>query len=186
MFPGALKSTLISLIFQGLVMAGIYGLNGQALLSSVTFAFTGISTISGYLYIRRRFQRVIDHGSLVETQIADDEEAGRKWIQPKIARKYIHPGLEPLPLPVENRSGVEARTIAKNANLTGKNGSPKTPSTTASKRGDDPVVEIEAVESGIAVEMGRETQEPVGNPRPSPNLISLESGTSEYADARGE
>lgn len=174
MFPGALKATLVSLIFQGLVMAGVYALNGQALLSSLTFAFTAISTFIGYLYMRRRFQRVTEHGSVLETQLADDEETGGKLIQSKIARKYVHPGLEPLP-PLVNRSGVTAEELE--ARL-GASGEAKEMDSPQSAQSADTQVEeargadIEAVESGLVDEMKQD------------ELAAAESGTSIYAEAR--
>lgn len=105
MFQGSVKSTFTGLVVQSMVMGGLFGLKQQPTLSTLSFVCAGIVLIP-FLYMRRRFPRVVEHGSLVETALADAEKGGEKRISSSVARLYRHPGMEPVPNPVENLSGL--------------------------------------------------------------------------------
>lgn len=92
-------------------MGGLFGLNGAETQSTLSFATCAVSMLA-YLHMRRLFPRVTTHGSLVEAQIADDQVGGQR-ISEDIARLYTHPGLQPLPYPVPNLSGVEGLQLSK-------------------------------------------------------------------------
>jgi calcium permeable stress-gated cation channel len=111
MFSGSVSATFLALGVQGQVMGGLFALNGKGAQSFLTGVISASSFLA-YLYMERRFPRIAKHGSALETQIADEEKGG-EIMSPELARKYVHPGLAPLPDPVPNMSGVERRQLLK-------------------------------------------------------------------------
>jgi len=106
MYSGALYAVWIGLFIHLLTMIGIFGLNRNAVQSALIIIPTIIAVLF-VLYCRKRYSRIIKHGAVLETQNRIEESDGADRIAPSLAEKYVHPGFEPLPNPVENLNGVD-------------------------------------------------------------------------------
>lgn len=186
MFPGAVGSTFVGLVLQSIVMAGLFGLNKQATLSTLSLIFTGVILIP-YFYMRRRFPRVTEHGSLVETALADAEKGGEERIAPSVARLYRHPGMVPVPDPVEDLSGLtaEQRSTISTEGATAAKTAASIDTASPGSNDIENAFEAGAVESVAATAVaGPELTESKAEAAVvGPELIELESV---YLDARGD
>lgn len=184
-------STFVGLVVQSLVMGGLFGLNKQPTLSTLSFIFAGVILLP-FLYMRRRFPRVTEHGSLVETTFSDAEKGGEEQITAKLARLYHHPGMAPLPDPVPNESGlteeqlksiaVTAPASAAKKSVDPGGTSPRSPTSDIENALASGAVESVAATDAICIDSG------IGNPKDGveiePAFQCSESDGSVYLDAR--
>ncbi|PXF49995.1 CSC1-like protein [Gracilariopsis chorda] len=105
MYGGALYSLWVSMFLHFVTMIGIFGVNGNPA-QSILVILPAVFSVVFLFYCRRTFSRICEHGSVLETQIVMEEQNGADIISDELAVKYIHPGFEPLPDPIENLNGV--------------------------------------------------------------------------------
>lgn len=105
MYGGALYSVWAGLFAHLLTMIGVFGLNKNPAQSALIIIPTVLSVLFLF-YCRKSFDRVIEHGSALETQNTIEELEGPDAVCEGLLDSYIHPGFGKLPEEVENRSGV--------------------------------------------------------------------------------
>lgn len=109
MYGGALYALWIGLFLHQLTMIGLFGLNRNPA-QAILIVIPAVLSVLFLRYCRVSFDRVIEHGSTVETQrLVEVEGEDEDLIDNNLAKKYVHPGFEPLPDPVENLNGVGAQ-----------------------------------------------------------------------------
>lgn len=109
MYGGAMYGLWIGLFLHLLTMIGLFGLNKNAAQSALIVipAFFAIVFVR---QCRKSFDRVAEHGAVLNTEIRAEEEGGEESISEGLAEKYTHPGFKPLPDPIENLNGVGDNT----------------------------------------------------------------------------
>lgn len=105
MYGGALYAVWLGLFAHLLTMIGVFGLNKSPAQSALIIIPTVLSVLY-LLHCRKSFDRVIEHGSALETQDVVDGLEGPDFICKGLLESYLHPGFEELPRDVENKSGV--------------------------------------------------------------------------------
>lgn len=108
MYGGALYGLWIGLFLHQLTMIGLFGLNKNPA-QAILIVIPAVLSVLFLRYCRVSFNRVIEHGSALDTQRLVEDEGEEDLIDKNLANKYIHPGYEPLPDPIENLNGVEER-----------------------------------------------------------------------------
>lgn len=118
MFGGAIYSVWLGLFVHLLTMIGVFGLNSSAAQSALII-IPSVLAVLFVLHCNKSFDRVIEHGSALETQDRVEQLEGRPGgqdeIDPELIDSFEHPGFEALPEPgeLENLSGVENEATAK-------------------------------------------------------------------------
>lgn len=105
MFPGAFVSVLIGLFLHQLTMIGLMSLKKQKAQGVLEIILTVGSAIYMW-YCFKRFREISKHGSLVELVERQEQDKALDKIPEDFPEKYVHPGMEPLPEPVENWNGI--------------------------------------------------------------------------------
>eukprot|EP00177_Eucheuma_denticulatum_P001673 GFKZ01003009.1.p1 GENE.GFKZ01003009.1~~GFKZ01003009.1.p1 ORF type:complete len:897 (+),score=137.20 GFKZ01003009.1:313-3003(+) len=110
MYEGALYAVWVGLFVHLLTMIGVYGLNNYAA-QSVLIILPAILSALFVIHCRMSFQRVIEHGSALETQDRLEqleESGGVDSIPAERADLFVHPGFEELPKldELENLNGI--------------------------------------------------------------------------------
>lgn len=107
MYGGALYGLWVGLFVHLLTIIGLFGLNKKPAQSALAV----IPAVFAVLFIRhcrRRYDRILEHGSGLETyMVVAEEDDGEDVVPDSLPQKYIHPGFDPLPDPVENMNGVD-------------------------------------------------------------------------------
>ncbi|KAI0564173.1 phosphate transporter [Gracilaria domingensis] len=106
MYGGALYALWLSMFLHYVTMIGIFGVN-ESPAQTVLVILPAVIAVVFLFYCRRRFLTVCEHGSVLETQIIVEEQDGTDMIPDELTAKYLHPGFEPLPDPIENLNGVD-------------------------------------------------------------------------------
>lgn len=109
MYGGALYGLWVGLLLHLLTIIGLFGLNKKPAQSALAV----VPVIFAVLFLRqyrKSYDRIVEHGSALETQVQVEEEDGEDMIPEDLATKYIHPGFEPLPDPIPNLNGVDGNT----------------------------------------------------------------------------
>lgn len=109
MYGGALYGLWIGLFLHLLTIIGLFGLNKKPAQSALAL----VPVVFAVLFLRhcrKSYDRILEHGSGLETQVQVEEEDGEDMIPEDLATKYIHPGFEPLPDPIPNLNGVDGNT----------------------------------------------------------------------------
>lgn len=114
MFGGAIYAVWVGLIMHLLTMIGVLGLN-KSPEQSVMIIIPTVVSVLFLLHCRKSFDRVIEHGSALETQdkLEDlENRAGIDSISEERTEMYEHPGFEELPTleELENKSGVPGKS----------------------------------------------------------------------------
>ncbi|CDF37109.1 unnamed protein product [Chondrus crispus] len=111
MFGGSLYSIWLGLFLHLLTMIGVFGLNKSAAQSALIIV-PSVLAVLFVLHCNKSFDRVLEHGSVLETQDRIEELEGRKHgcdeIEPGLVSTFQHPSFEALPDPhdLDNLSGV--------------------------------------------------------------------------------
>ncbi|CAN8070595.1 unnamed protein product [Agarophyton chilense] len=108
MYGGALYALWVSMFLHFVTMIGIFGVNDNPV-QTVLVVLPAVISVVFLFFCRRRFQTICEHGSVLETQIIVDEQDGPDMIPDELAAKYLHPGFQPLPDPIENLNGVSEK-----------------------------------------------------------------------------
>eukprot|EP00177_Eucheuma_denticulatum_P000975 GFKZ01001764.1.p1 GENE.GFKZ01001764.1~~GFKZ01001764.1.p1 ORF type:complete len:800 (-),score=119.57 GFKZ01001764.1:2043-4442(-) len=105
MFGGALYGLWTGMFLHQLTMIGLFGLNRNPAQSAL-IVVPAVLSVLFLRYCRVSFDRVVEHGSGIETQRLIEDEGEDDMIDDSLAKKYIHPGFDPLPEHIENMNGV--------------------------------------------------------------------------------
>lgn len=122
MFGGALYAVWLGLFAHLLTMIGVFGLNKSAAQSALII-IPSVVAVLFVLHCNKSFDRVIEHGSALETQDRLEELEGRTGgedlVDPKLINCFEHPGFEPLPElnKLENLNGVENEALKLETNM---------------------------------------------------------------------
>lgn len=110
MYGGALYGLWIGLFVHLLTIIGLFGINKKPAQCALT-VIPAVFAVLFIRHIRRTYGRILEHGSGVDTYMrVQDEDDGEDAIPEGLPTKYIHPGFEPLPDPIENMNGVDGNT----------------------------------------------------------------------------
>lgn len=110
MYGGALYGAWTGLFLHLITMIGIFGLNRNAPQSILII----LPAVASLVFLRGcllSFTRIIVHGSALESTKRVEENEGEDRVPDEMAEYYIHPGFEPLPDPIENKSGVQEKSF---------------------------------------------------------------------------
>lgn len=116
MYGGALYALWMGLFLHQLTMIGLFGLNKNPA-QAVLIVVPAVLSVLLLRYCRVSFDRVIEHGSALETHRLIEDEGEVDLVDKELAGKYIHPGFEPLPDPIENLNGVDGQDRVKHIDL---------------------------------------------------------------------
>lgn len=108
-YGGALYGVWTGLFLHLITMIGIFGLNKNPA-QSVLIVIPAAAMIAFLIHLLSTYTRIAEHGSSLTVMRQTEEMNGEDHIPDEIAEKYIHPGMVPLPDPIENLSGVDSKS----------------------------------------------------------------------------
>lgn len=113
MYGGALYAVWVGVFSHLLTMVGVFGLNKSSAQSALIIIPT-VGAVLFLLHCRKSFDRVVEHGSALETQDRIEQLEGlvEDEIDQELAETYEHPGFENLPdyNDIENLNGLESES----------------------------------------------------------------------------
>lgn len=113
MYGGALYAVWFGLFAHLLTMIGVFGLN-KSPAQSALIIIPAVVSVLFVLHCRKSYDRVIEHGSALETQDRVEGLEGPDAECEDLLESYLHPGFEELPEEIENKSGVYRKTTKGN------------------------------------------------------------------------
>lgn len=111
-YGGALYGVWTGLLLHSLTMVGLYGLNKQPAQSVLT-AIPLVVMLGFLIYFLQTVPAIAEHGSTLAVLKQIEDEGGVDVIPDDVAELYIHPGMDPLPDAVEDKSGVDPQFIRR-------------------------------------------------------------------------
>lgn len=107
-YGGALYGVWTGLFLHLVTMIGLFGVNKNPA-QSVLIIIPAAAMIAFLIHLLTTYTRIAEHGSSLTVMRQIEELNGDDRIPDEIAEKYVHPGLVPLPDPIENLSGVDSK-----------------------------------------------------------------------------
>lgn len=111
-YGGALYGVWTGLVLHSLTMIGLYGLNKQPA-QSVLIVIPLVIMLGFLVYFLQTVPAIAEHGSTLAVLKKIEEEGEEDVISDEVAELYIHPGMDPLPDAVEDKSGVDPKLLRR-------------------------------------------------------------------------
>lgn len=106
-YGGALYGVWTGLFLHLLTMIGLFGINSNPVQSALIVIPAALA-VGFLIHLRRTFTRIAQNGSSLAILKREEVSCDEDTIPDEVAKKYVHPGMVPLPDPVEDLNGVNS------------------------------------------------------------------------------